>query len=140
VASPSLRDKLNRPIAPNGRIGSWTIEVLCDSSGGSSGLSVYATKRRGTGNSNPNSDATEFVLDPIRNIPFDKNHPKSSLFGTDSKLCKGGGTVATQCPNGIKGINFDTQQVECAMLNVPPCPQYYFVTGAVNGVVSCGRP
>ena len=71
----TLKDKNGNPLVNGGKIGEWDIEATCESLGSPStpGLSIYATK--------PGK------IDPIRNLPLDKNHPISSLFNPDVRLC-----------------------------------------------------
>jgi len=77
-----LKGKSGLPLAPNNKIGEWTITAKCEEAGSplSNGLSVYATKPR---------DGGGYMKDPLRNIDFDTNHPISTLFNPDVRPCKG---------------------------------------------------
>jgi prepilin-type N-terminal cleavage/methylation domain-containing protein len=132
-----LKDKLGKEIAPDGKLGSWTVEAVCESIGtqqGKMGLSIYATKKRDDGT---------FMIDPLRGVPLDRKHSSSALFDPATRLCGGhftGTTTASACPNGIKSINFEDHTVVCAKLNIAPCPSMAYVTGVTNDVRTCGRP
>lgn len=71
----TLKGKNGKSLVLDGKIGDWTIESTCESLGRlpAPGLSIYATK--------PGK------IDPLRNIPLNKDHPISSLFNPDVRLC-----------------------------------------------------
>lgn len=56
------------------------------------------------------------MIDPIRNLPLDRNHPISLLYDPAVRLCGEyfKSTTAIQCPFGVKNINFQDQKYECA--------------------------
>jgi prepilin-type N-terminal cleavage/methylation domain-containing protein len=128
-----LKDKLDRPIAPNGRIGPWTVEALCESVDGRNGLSIYATKKTSTGS---------FAVDPIRNLPFNRQHPSSSLFDHTASPCSNSFlTPSASCPNRIESINFEDRTVVCAKLNIQPtCPAGSYLNAVVDNNPICRRP
>jgi len=72
----TLKDKNGNPLTINDKIDSWTIEATCESLGspGVNGLSIYAKK--------------EGKMDPLRNIPLDRQHPAAMLFSPELRLCK----------------------------------------------------
>ena len=105
----ALKNKLGNPLAVDGKIGQWSIEATCESLGSpaSTGLSIYATKKKPDGT---------FMIDPIRNLPLDRNHPISLLYDPAIRLCGEyfKTTAAKGCPNGVKTINFQDQTYVCA--------------------------
>ncbi|MEI8026465.1 MAG: type II secretion system protein [Pseudomonadota bacterium] len=107
-----LKDKFGNPLAKDKKIGQWTIEASCESVGSPStpGLSIYATKLK--------ADGKTFVIDPIRNIPLDRNHPISMLYDPAVRLCGEyfKSTTTLQCPFGVKNVNFQDQKYECVDL------------------------
>ena len=122
----TLKDKSGHEINPGNKIGSWTIKAKCEDIGGTKGLSVYATKRVGGLTSGP------FVIDPIRNLPFDESHPKSRLFDPSSRPCAvwfGGAAAAGTCPANsyVKSVNFDNKSMVCEPL--PTCAWNEFRMG-----------
>ena len=127
----TLKDKSGHEINPGNKIGSWTIKAKCEDIGGTKGLSVYATKRVGGGTTGP------FVIDPIRNLPFDESHPKSSLFDPSSRPCAvwfGGAAAAGTCgpKQFVKSVNFDNKSMTCENLPAPPtCPSGEVMVGTV---------
>lgn len=103
-----LKDKLGRAINSGDKVGSWTIEAACESIGTRevNGLSIYATKKTPTG---------DFALDPLRNIPWDWSHPKSSLFDPNARLCSRSFATPVmpgECLYGVK-VNPENQQATC---------------------------
>jgi hypothetical protein len=129
-----LKDKLGKDIAPGGKIGSWNIEAICEPIGkpARNGLSIYATRKRADG---------YFLVDPIRNLPWDRKHPSSSLFEAGTRICAEsfGFPVVASCPYKIESINFEDRTVVCAKLNIAPCPPKEYLTGVVDDVRTCAR-
>ena len=104
-----LKDRLNRDLAPDKKIGSWTIEATCESIGtpAKMGLSIYATKPLGRG---------LYAKDPLRNLNLDKQHPRSSLFDPAARLCSGSFSTPgfKNCPFGVLNIAFQDGDYNCA--------------------------
>jgi len=114
-----LLDKNGKELAPNNKIGDWTIEAACNNPAGSGvGLSIYATKPI-TGTS-----PLSYKKDPLRGLPLDKSHPVSSLFQPGARLCpsffSSGATVSCSAAGEfVKSVDLASGIVNCG--TVPSC-------------------
>lgn len=133
----TLKDKNGRPLLrSDNRIGEWTIESTVEPLGAPSvvGLSIYATK--------PGK------IDPIRNIPLDRNHSISALYNPEARPCRENfiapvpGGVQTLCSAGqvMTGLNLNTNSAICATISdlVPSCGSGE-VLRKVGGILQCAK-